>query len=269
MSRPPIANCGLRIGTRFASVSFFAFASFAQDSAAPDQSPTALILPSPSVQETTPLASPSATGTPEPSPGAIASPAPTPAPKNIRITFLPPPLEGTISLGIYDQAKKLVRVLHQEADLDEFVIGDDALSTKWDGRDDNGAPVPSRKYQARGLVVGKLKNEPVTATQAAPPSWENPPRVMFKLVANPLANDERPTIEIGVACNSEDCYLKTADGLPLYTVGPRGNAQRAMIVKSGDRSAEVWEDSGSSVQQFRISRLDQMMAFDCGEIEVK
>src|SRR6478672_11020473 len=40
------------------------------------------------------------------------SPAPSQSPpaRNIRVSFLPPPLDGTISLGIYDAKGKLVRV---------------------------------------------------------------------------------------------------------------------------------------------------------------
>jgi hypothetical protein len=89
------------------------------------------------------------------------SPTPTPAPRNIRISFVPPPLDGTISLGIYDAKGKLVRVLFREADINEFTIGNDALSTTWDGKDDAGENVPPGKYSAHGFVVGDLKIEGV------------------------------------------------------------------------------------------------------------
>jgi len=84
-------------------------------------------------------------------------PKPSPPTRSVRITFLPPPLDGTISLGIYDTKGKLVRVLHREADINEFNIGADALSTKWDGKDDRGENVPAGKYGAHGFVVGDLK----------------------------------------------------------------------------------------------------------------
>src|SRR5881392_438946 len=87
------------------------------------------------------------------------SPTATPAPRSIRISFAPPPLDGTISLGIYDAKGKLVRVLFREADINEFTIGSDALSTTWDGKDDAGDNVPPGKYSAHGLVVGDLKIE--------------------------------------------------------------------------------------------------------------
>jgi hypothetical protein len=86
-----------------------------------------------------------------------AAVAETPASRSVRISFLPPPLEGTISLGIYDGGGKLVRVLHREADLEAFETGKDALKTTWDGNDDQGQPLPPGKYQARGYAVGELQ----------------------------------------------------------------------------------------------------------------
>jgi len=81
-----------------------------------------------------------------PSPSASATPA-----RAVRISFVPPPLEGKISLGVYNEWSQLVRVLHQEADFDEFAIGADALSTKWDGKDDYDYDLPAGKYSARGF----------------------------------------------------------------------------------------------------------------------
>ena len=95
--------------------------------------------------------------TPTPEPERTPEPESTPKPRTARVTFLPPPLDGTISLGIYDSKGKLVRVLHREADIDEFHIGADSLWTTWDGKDDQGADVPPGKYHARGLVVGDLR----------------------------------------------------------------------------------------------------------------
>ena len=94
-----------------------------------------------------------------PSPAATATATATP--RTIRISFVPPPLDGTISLGVYDAKGKLVRVLFREADINEFTIGSDALSTTWDGRDDAGENLPPGKYSARGFVVGDLKIEGV------------------------------------------------------------------------------------------------------------
>lgn len=77
-----------------------------------------------------------------------------PPAKGVRLRFVPPPMEGSISLGIYNSAGQLVRTLHKEAPTSEFLVGLDALATEWDGKDNSGNFAPSGHYQARGFVVG-------------------------------------------------------------------------------------------------------------------
>jgi hypothetical protein len=212
--------------------------------------------------------------------GAIAqespAPAPTPPPasmpsvaRSVRISFLPPPLEGTISLGIYNEWDQLVRVLHQEASLDEFAVGADALTTKWDGKNDDGEDLPAGKYQARGYLVGNLKVEDAGNQTPPPEDWNGNPVVPIRLVANPLAKDERPVLDLAVGFDDENSFLKTTDGLPLYTVAPKPNVRRAFIKKNGEKSVDIWEDDGATVGQLRVSNVDKMMAFDCGDFELK
>src|SRR5213593_2271905 len=93
----PIAGCRLPI---LASL-LFAVVAAAQESPAPTLSPAL---------EESPWVSPT--------PGESHSPSAA-LPRRVRISFLPPPLEGTISLGIYDGNGTLVRVLHQQAELSE------------------------------------------------------------------------------------------------------------------------------------------------------
>ncbi|HWL54528.1 MAG TPA: FlgD immunoglobulin-like domain containing protein [Chthoniobacteraceae bacterium] len=81
--------------------------------------------------------------------------------EKVQIEFLPPPMEGTLSLGIYNAQGKLVRTLHEEATLDAFTIALNGLITYWDGKDDQGAELPSGRYTARGYRVGEFKVEGV------------------------------------------------------------------------------------------------------------
>lgn len=79
---------------------------------------------------------------------------PQPPKPGVRLQFVPPPMSGRISLGIYDARGKLVRVLHREDEVSEFTAAIDGLVTVWDGRDDAGAQMPAGKYHARGVMVG-------------------------------------------------------------------------------------------------------------------
>jgi hypothetical protein len=81
--------------------------------------------------------------------------------EGLPIMFLPPPMKGTISLGIYNRAGKLVRILHREAGESEFQVGENGLLTRWDGCDDAGQILPPGKYTASGWMVGDLGVEGV------------------------------------------------------------------------------------------------------------
>src|SRR5207245_4999681 len=97
-----------------------------------------------------PAASPEQPPSPSPSPSATAG-------RSVALRFVPPPMEGTISLGIFDSNDKLVRVLHRESKVDNFTIDENALRTTWDGKNDAGEDLPPGKYRARGYLVAHLK----------------------------------------------------------------------------------------------------------------
>ena len=255
MLKSRIADRRFNILVLLSCVAFVATAA-AQESPTPTPSPTVEESPSISPEQSVP-ASPSSEQTPSPSPA-----------RSVRISFVPPPMDGTISLGIYDQAGKLVRILHQNAQLSDFTIGPDALVTRWDGKDDGNQDLPSGRYHARGYAIGPLKREDLGTT--SPPSTESESNVVkVRLVGNPLRKDKKPVIELGIEFNSEGSYLKTSDGLSLLKVSETPNVTRAGIAAKSENAVDVWQDDGTKVHQFRISNVNQMMAFDCGEFELK
>jgi len=401
---------------------------------------------------------------------AVAQESPTPAPSlspppslpnspahKVQLRFALPPLEGTISLGIYNAAGKLVRVLHREDGVADFTAGNDALETSWDGNDDDDNPLPNGKYSARGYVVGPLhvegidyffndwvtdeksphirrltrlgtsneglqidvdladgkqtaflcdpatgalvrevapnngqhcKQAPILAnvvdvidcaqgrngttwwvdalvnggprqvrqmtrdhevlrrleyaerdpqperieastseekiflveqnqflqrmrglalaetrtTSAEGPvsDWKSffekkiiahqdftivnsvpvasaasattpgiPEKLAQTLRPNPLQHDEHGKVELAVDKDADGSYLRTADGLPLRTISDTPNLTRTLLTSHGENALDVFQDDGAVVEQYRVSGLDQMMAFDCGEFELK
>jgi hypothetical protein len=226
-----------------------------------------MAVPSPTPEEFPSLSPlPEESVTPSPTTEQTRTPSPV---RNVQISFVLPPLEGTISLGIYDESGKLVRILHQEAELNEFVIGEDALITQWDGKNDDGADLPAGKYHARGYLVGHFKVADFGQATGPPVANEATTSVKVRLMSNPLANDKRSIVDLGVGFDSDGSYLKTADGLPLFTVSESPNLGHAFITKKGEKSVDVWQDNGAGTHQFHISNVDGMMAFDCGELELK
>jgi hypothetical protein len=213
---------------------------------------------SPAPAETT---SPTPEQTPSPSPSASTV-------RTVQLRFVPPPMEGTISLGIFDSNDKLVRVLHREEKVDNFTIDENALKTTWDGKNDPGEDLPAGKYRARGYLVGNLKIE-VVAKVASPAPADASDHVSVKLVTNPLTSDTRAAMEIAVGFDSNGSFLKTTDGLPLASIAQASDIARVAIEKNGEKTADVWQDYASGVDHLRVSNIDKMMAFDCGFFELK
>ena len=236
-----IADCGLRIACW--AIAAPMFVATAEES----------ITSSPSPESTS---APTATVTPSPS-------------RSVRISFVPPPLDGTISLGIYDLNSKLVRVLHQQAALEEFTIGADALQTKWDGKDDFGQDLPPGKYHARGFTVGAVQIEKMPADPAASPPPAGTAVITVKLMANPLMKSDRSNVQLTIGFDETDSFVKTTDELPLYVISERTGITSVAASKTDDKSIEVWQSSPAGTEHFRISKLDQMMAFDCGAFDLK
>lgn len=235
-----------------------ASATVAQEPPPPTPSPTLGESPSPSTSPEEFVA---------PSPTAEQMPSPSPA-RSVRISFVPPPMDGTINLGIYDKTGKIVRVLNQNAQLNDFTIGPDSLVTGWDGKNDGHQDLPSGRYHARGYLVGPLKREDLG--EISPSSIQTDANaVKIRLVRNPLHKDKKPMIELGIGFNSQGSYLRTSDGLPLFKISETPHVTRARIAAKSENAVDIWEDDGNGLHQFRISNVDQMMAFDCGELELK
>ena len=267
--------------------------------AAGAQSPTPLPAPS-----ATPAITGSAVVSPVPAPAAspavIASPTPAPAPSatpsllkkiGVKLMFIPPPMEGTISLGIYDASGKLVRVLHQFATADEFVAALDGFITHWDGLDDAGKPLPPGHYDAKGYMVGALKvapadiPSPVTtgaAPASLPPSFPPPAlkfpdgtpfapqsKIRVSLVGNPLDRDRAGSADLSAGFDATGAWLQLADGLPLQRIDSTPGVTQVLIGRSapGQPVLLLQATASGSLQAFQITGLSNMMAFDCGDFD--
>src|SRR5260370_17274444 len=151
----------------------------------------------------TPADSPTPEQTPLPSPSASAV-------RTVQLRFVPPPMEGTISVGIFDSNGKLVRVLHREAKIDNFTIDENALRTTWDGKNDAGEDLPPGRYRARGYLVAHLKVD--DAGKVDPPPSSASDHTSVKLVTNPLVSDTRSVVDVSVGFDSQENFLETKDG---------------------------------------------------------
>jgi hypothetical protein len=209
-------------------------------------------------------------------------------------------MEGTISLGIYDHNRKLVRILHREAAGDEFVAALDGYITHWDGLDDSGKPLPPGHYSASGYMVGAVTVSPVpiptplaTGSSAASPMPDaSPPtappaqtlasalpglkfpsgapfipkdKIRAGLIPNPLDRDRTGAAELSVAFDAKGSWLQLAGGLPLKQLSATPALKWAALGRSAPgEPLVVFQSDGVNLEEFVITKVSNMMAFDCG-----
>ncbi len=113
-----------------------------------------------------------------------------PPQSGMRVTFVPPPMEGTLSVGVFDGEGRRVRTLHKEATKKDFTVGVNGFVTTWDGKDDAGADLPPGKYRVRGWMVGDLGVEGVAYHGNDWMKADDSPRVVRAIGVKNVGQDE-------------------------------------------------------------------------------
>ena len=93
-------------------------------------------------------------------------------------------------------------------------------------------------------------------------------KAAIKLRANPLTQKQSASAEVSVGMDAAGSYLKLADGLPLRGIAETRNLRAvAMMPEPGGQSLTIFQSDGAVVEEFKAGRLENMMAFDCGEFD--
>ncbi|MEO8351641.1 MAG: hypothetical protein ABI680_07915 [Chthoniobacteraceae bacterium] len=94
-------------------------------------------------------------------------------------------------------------------------------------------------------------------------------KVKIRLVSNPLERTAARSLEVAVSIDPKGSFLRTADGLPLRTVTDTPNLKWAVIgpAAAGANGIVLFQSDGAVVEEFRVRKLANMMAFDAGRFE--
>ena len=84
-----------------------------------------------------------------------------------------------------------------------------------------------------------------------------------------MQHDKPGKVEVAIGVDADGSFLKTADGLPLRTLSDTRNLTRTLLARPNKSTLDVFQDDGAVVEQYRVSNLEQMIAFDCGDFELK
>ncbi|MEO7932400.1 MAG: hypothetical protein ABIT76_04485 [Chthoniobacterales bacterium] len=82
---------------------------------------------------------------------------PLPLPTNqVSVELAAPPLDGTVSIGVFDASNKCIRVLSKSADSDSIPSALNGFLVVWDGQTADGTTAAKGTYEIRGVTVGDV-----------------------------------------------------------------------------------------------------------------
>jgi hypothetical protein len=198
-------------------------------------------------------------------------------------------MQGAISLGIRDHSGKLVRVLHRIAGPEEFFAALDGYITHWDGLDDAGQQMPHGQYSAGGFMIGpavtvRAMTPPAITGSATPATLDGAlpglafpngksfvpqPKIRASLIANPLVQGRPGSADLSVAFDGKGSWLQLADGLPLAQISSTPGLKWIALGRAAPgEPLIVFQSDGVTVEEFVITKISNMMAFDCGPFDL-
>ena len=189
-----------------------------------------------------------------------------------------PAMEGPLTMGIFSEHGKLVRLLYRDATVETIPSGLNGLIMTWDGKDDLGNDLPAGSYHARGLVHGPicLLAIPSYDPIAFPPVPEEDTDSLFPVdrivlrAAEDELLDSRHLISLH-AVNRGDSVDMEADGLPVVTIPLiEGSAPTKVFCLHGARAgaAIISVERGKFRENYLVSGLEQIVPMDAGKLEV-
>ena len=100
-------------------------------------------------------------------------------------------------------------------------------------------------------------------------SNELPEELKVRLAENPLDPAASRNLTLRAAANDTGTGLATTDGLPLLRVTTQPGIGRVMLVRGDEAdTARFFQGDGACVEEYAISGLGDIKAFDAGDIEM-
>ena len=93
-------------------------------------------------------------------------------------------------------------------------------------------------------------------------------KLRINLVPNELLSVAPAAVQISVGIDERGSFLQTTDGLLLRRVTDTPHLRWATLATERDGTVSLFQSDGAAVEEYRLGKLNQMMAFDAGEYDL-
>lgn len=191
-----------------------------------------------------------------------------------------PAMEGPITMGIFEEDGRMVRLLCRDAPVSSLPAGLNGLIMTWDEKDEAGLPVPTGLYRARGLVHGEIRADSLPRFQRrtfdddlrdamrGSPCLQNGGKITIRAAADELL-ETRPLIDV-TAQQGRNGLTLMAGGLPLVDLPVAPEQASKITITHGPcpGAALVIVDNKNFSETISVDGLERMVPLDAGTLEV-
>jgi hypothetical protein len=98
-----------------------------------------------------------------------------------------------------------------------------------------------------------------TKTDSAP--------VFVKPANNPMENTRQQAFQLVVSWDDSGTWVANSDGLPLFQVSKTKNVKQVQWSSDGENGLRVYVSDGAAVEEYRVTRLENLYRFDAGSFD--
>ncbi len=181
----------------------------------------------------------------------------------VKAEVAPPPMDGTVSAGVFNEKGECVRVLLSHVSSDDVPSAMNGYLLAWDGKNDAGKEAPAGNYEFRGVVLGAIGLEGVAYhlnDWIDPEAPENTPVATWGVLVLPnrefLAVQKNSEEKWGIFSYRPDGSVSWSRPLAGEPTAWTTTATEAVVLREGkieqfalaDGNSEVWEGDYAEVR---------------------
>lgn len=92
-------------------------------------------------------------------------------------------------------------------------------------------------------------------------------KIRVRLVPNPLFQDAMHDLDVQIGFDAKGAFLRAPDGLPIRTLTETRALKWAVMGREGGKAVTVFQSDGAVVEEFKVLKIANTMAFDAGDYE--
>jgi hypothetical protein len=129
------------------------------------------------------------------------------------------------------------------------------------------AAVSTWKTVLSKSIVGSDTFAAVASQLGRPQPFKPEDKIRVRLVPNPLFQEAMQDLDVQIGIDAKGAFLRAPEGLTIRTLTETPALKWAVMGREGGKAVTVFQSDGALVEEFKVLKIANTMAFDAGDYE--